>query len=288
MFLGEIPSDTRTRVREQFRQAQELFGERFAGGPVDYTVYVAASDRSAEAAHKHVFGAPQGSLFAEGLCERSATGFALFVILANCRSEPLRDSLGAYHFEEVLERVAPAHMLTPWMAGHEPPRSLLVAVGNTGLRGARVSDALGIEPLDEAHRMQAEIAGRTAESLRSYSAYPDPGAFPDEVAEALSFLAGDWLVARAGEPAIFEYYRLLGSTDRWEDAFETAFGIAINDFYVAFAEYRAAAAPFQPPPPEGPDAPDLVLLGELSAWEEARVLAHFEATQAFFRRSSWR
>ena len=47
-------------------------------------------------------------------------------------------------------------------------------------------------------------------------------------------------MARAGEPAIFEYYRLLPSSDDWQEAFEGAFGITIDDFYAAFAEYRAA------------------------------------------------
>ena len=53
-------------------------------------------------------------------------------------------------------------------------------------------------------------------------------------------MAADWLVQRAGEPALFEYYRLLGSSATWEEAFEGAFGITIDDFYAAFAEYRAA------------------------------------------------
>ena len=60
-----------------------------------------------------------------------------------------------------------------------------------------------------------------------------------DVVTALSFLAADWLAQRAGEPALFEYYRLLPASDSWQDAFEGAFGMAIDDFYAAFAEYRA-------------------------------------------------
>ena len=82
---------------------------------------------------------------------------------------------------------------------------------------------------------------------------------PDEAAEALSFLAGDWLVARAGEPAIFEYYRLLGSADSWQDAFKGAFGITIDDFYQEFAAYRATATPSQPASTRG------------ARWARARV-----------------
>ena len=46
-------------------------------------------------------------------------------------------------------------------------------------------------------------------------------------------------MTRAGERAIFEYYRLLPSSDSWKEAFQGAFGITIDDFYEEFAEYRA-------------------------------------------------
>ena len=287
VFVGEIPSDTRTRIRDQFETAQELFRDRFGSGPVDYTVYVAANDRLAEPIYKHVFGSGTfwlgEDVSPKGLCERSTTGFALFVILAGCPEEPLGDLLGEYHFEEALERVAPADSLTQWLPEYEHPGPYWLRFGMRGYATHAYREALGLEPLDEARRTQAQIAARAAEPLRSYSAYRSAGALRDEVAEALGFLAGDWLVARAGEPAIFDYYRLLASTDSWQEAFEAAFGITIDEFYEAFAEYRAAiGAVASPDAPEEPDAPEVVLLGELSAWEEARVLAHFEATQAFF------
>ena len=80
--------------------------------------------------------------------------------------------------------------------------------------------------------------------LSDFESYPpgpySPWAVPDREARVLSFLAADWLLARAGEPAIYEYYRLRQATDDWRVAFEGAFGITIDDFYAAFAEYRAA------------------------------------------------
>ena len=54
-------------------------------------------------------------------------------------------------------------------------------------------------------------------------------------------LPGGRLAASPGrERAIFEYYRLRQSTDDWKEAFQGAFGITIDDFYAAFAAYRAA------------------------------------------------
>ena len=67
---------------------------------------------------------------------------------------------------------------------------------------------------------------------------------------ALAFLAVEWLADRAGDAAIFDYYRLLPDSETWEEAFDAAFGIAIDDFYEAFEAYRARVAP----PIEGADS----------------------------------
>ena len=281
VFLGEIPSDTRTRIRDQFETAQELFLDRFGSGPVDYTVFVAASDRWAQAKYEDVF-VVSGTSFIVGECVTAKTGVALFLTLANCPADPLADSLGAHHFEEVLERVAPPDVLTPWLPEYEPPGPYWLRLATRGYAASAYRDAVGIETLDEARRARSQLACRMAEPLSSLTTLPEPGAFPDEAAEALSLLAGDWLVARAGEPAIFEYYRLLGSTDSWQDAFKGAFGITIDDFYQEFAAYRATATPSEPPPPEEPGGPELVFVGEISPRREDRARADFAAAQAFF------
>ena len=63
---------------------------------------------------------------------------------------------------------------------------------------------------------------------------------PLEVGWPDSFTAGD---------AFIEYYRLLLSAGEWEDAFEEAFGMAPDDFYDAFEEYRDAL--YATPGPSG-------------------------------------
>ena len=59
----------------------------------------------------------------------------------------------------------------------------------------------------------------------------------------LAFLAVEWLADHAGEHAILEYYRVLRSGKDWQPAFETAFGISVDDFYEAFEKHRAEVAP---------------------------------------------
>ena len=252
---------------------------------MDYTVFVAADDRAAKATYDALFS-PKGFGISPvgGQCVAARAGMALLMILAYCGGgQSLADSLGEHHFDELLDRVAPSVWLTRWLPGSNPPGPHWLQLATRGYAASAYRDAAGIETLDEARRARSQLARRMAEPLSSLTALPEPGAFPDEAAEALSFLAGDRLVARAGESAIFEYYRLLGSADSWQEAFEAAFGITIDDFYEEFAEYRVAiGAVASPDAPDEPDGPTLVLLGEMSAATEAALRAEFEALKVFF------
>ena len=293
LFLGEVSPDTRIRSREQFDTAQELFRDRFASGPVEYTVFVAADQSSrvdypvlaaadqewTKATGAHSDGTGE-SLLTGGICKATIAGVYLSLTLANCEEEELAYSLGRYHFDTVLSRLLSAERFMRAQFGWEPPGPYWLQLAARDYAVSAYRDAVGIETLDEARRARSQLARRVAAPLSSLAASPELDATPDEAAEALSFLAGDWLVTRAGEPSIFEYYRLLESTDNWQEAFEAAFGITIEGFYQEFAEYRAAIAAV--PPLDAPGEPTLVLLGEFDSWSADAVPARFEAAQAFF------
>ncbi|MCY4617520.1 MAG: hypothetical protein OXD50_03040 [Chloroflexi bacterium] len=70
----------------------------------------------------------------------------------------------------------------------------------------------------------------------------------DPSATRMAALAVDWLVRHSGDPnSLFDVFRRVSDYFRtplrndhdWERAFEEAFGIAVEDFYERFAEYRA-------------------------------------------------
>ncbi len=67
----------------------------------------------------------------------------------------------------------------------------------------------------------------------------------NEVNYAVANLAVDWLVQLAGESSLLEYYRQRYSYGTWQEAFESAFGMGVDEFYASFAAHRAqVAAPF--------------------------------------------
>ncbi|MYK69245.1 MAG: hypothetical protein F4020_06815, partial [Gammaproteobacteria bacterium] len=97
---------------------------------------------------------------------------------------------------------------------------------------------------------------------------------------SLGFLAADWLVAHTSERAIAEYYRLVSESERWDVAFEAAFGVDVDDFYSAFEIYRAEAAPPLPHLTDG-DGPVAVFLGDVSPGTRAAIQAEMSGVQRF-------
>lgn len=62
----------------------------------------------------------------------------------------------------------------------------------------------------------------------------------------LIHVAIDYLVELVGEDRTFEYFRERANYRTWQDAFHGTFGLSVDDFYIEFAKYRAAAfAPFE-------------------------------------------
>ena len=84
--------------------------------------------------------------------------------------------------------------------------------------------------------------GLTAiEDYRDNQCYTDP-----ERVYTFGFVASVFLVERAEEDSYIRYWRLLGERPTWQQAFEEAFGIDIDDFHKAFDVWIVS----QLPPPQ--------------------------------------
>ena len=64
--------------------------------------------------------------------------------------------------------------------------------------------------------------------------------FYAQYSRPIAWLAVDYLVSHADADSYVRYFRERAQHQRWEDAFETAFDLSVDDFYVAFAEYPSA------------------------------------------------
>ncbi|MDE2752571.1 MAG: hypothetical protein OXI83_08360 [Gemmatimonadota bacterium] len=280
VLLGEIPADATVDIRTDFRNLQDFFTDRLGSGPTDYTVYVAADGEAARSASMNVLGEePPPSTQA---CAGQRPGIGAFVAL-HCYGH-LQSNLAIQHFYDARDRLAPWPSLPPVPRGYERwgPRWLQFATIAYMTQAGRA--ALGLDTLDLIREAQAALAQGEPAPLQNLTTEVEAGPIATPAISALSFLAADWLVQRAGERALFEYYRRLPSSNSWQEAFVRAFGIAADEFYGAFEGYRAAL-PVHRLRHERDDRnePTLVLLGEIPRSAAGSYRAQLRALQALFR-----
>ena len=230
VLLGDISSAEAAAARRDFDAAQEFFGERLGAPAADYTVYVAADDESALPAFRKAFAKEPDP----GFCFYARQGTALVMTL-DC-GRPLAERLGAYHFNNV-------HFEIQQTTGFPTEGPWWLRLGLAGYAEHAYFAAARPEGAPERRTSLAFAAGRTALSLRSLETYQSGITPPVEVIQPLGSFAVEWLVERAGEQAVLDYYLQRFLTVPWQDTFETVFGISLDDFYEAFAAYRAEVAP---------------------------------------------
>ena len=274
-LLGDIPPETADALRAEFANVQALFSERFGAGPADYTVYFAADVDSIADAYTKVYGEEPAASF----CEQDHWA-VLFAILT-CR-ESLPDDLVRIHLQDVRHRLAPRASLplAEYDADVRGPFWLLFATDKYVPYVYEV--VAGTEDPDQLRTSRTSAADETKQPLSSMETAMGISEAEGASAEAVSFLAAEWLAEWSGKPSLFEYYRLLPLSATWRAAFEGAFGLTPDAFYAAFDRYMSENVPLLPHLIDDRDEPVLVLLGDISPEEAAAVRKDFDAAQEFF------
>ena len=113
--------------------------------------------------------------------------------------------------------------------------------GEATFVAARMMNWAGIVSYqDERRRFENRALTRT-EDLAGFETYATlrftPGTYE------LGALAVELLASSVGEEALVAYWTALGPETTWQEAFETTFGITIDEFYERFEEHRAAGFP---------------------------------------------
>lgn len=123
---------------------------------------------------------------------------------------------------------------------------------------------------DQRRQQYGARAGTVEAPLQNLETYdvllPTPHSY------SLGTMAVELLASHAGEETVVSYWTLLGSETTWREAFETAFGLTIDEFYPLFEEHRAAGFPEVDLPPLGPS------LEELSQADRPALVALYNDT----------
>lgn len=131
------------------------------------------------------------------------------------------------------------HAIQAHVAGRGGTGPAWMTEGVANRWSAEYYDAIGDRPY-ETHLQDIVLPGSrsTATPLEDMGSY-------DDINYPLVHLAIDWLVELAPDGSIMEYYRQRFSHETWEEAFESAFGMGVEEFYASFAARRAkVAAPY--------------------------------------------
>ncbi len=224
MFVGDIAEDVQEELRVSLEATRELLGAQFGVEASDFTVYV-GSDLAAVAPD---YVAVRGR-WNPDLCGDQDHNVIFQII--GCKDPAL---VLAHEYVHVLQYqlAAGAAWGPAWLTEG-------VAVYGEALHRAVIDQGLtASEGLDGRRRQKAAALLLDGEvpALRSFETVADDA---ERIHYLLGFLAADRLAARSGVEALAGYYRRLSSSESWQEAFEGAFGIAVDDFYESFEAYRA-------------------------------------------------
>ena len=105
----------------------------------------------------------------------------------------------------------------------------------------RVLAMLGEVTYDESRRRLISQSQRVDVPLKDTETYDGLRAGPGRY--DMAAMATELLAAEVGEPVLISFWTLLGPDTPWQLAFETSFGMTIDEFYVLFEEHRRHGFP---------------------------------------------
>ena len=266
-FLGDVPDSLRRAIRSEYENVQRFFAERFGVVTRGTPIYIGADERSVRAIHLELFGrGPE-----EGFCGQS-TEKDVYVAVLRCATPNLL-GLDGRHLSV---------LLTPGDSVGDPGGSDWMIRGTEEYSHTRYRTAGGSGRYDTSRLAPVRDARGAGFSLRSVELRDqDADSWRNGQIDALTFLAVEWLAARAGDPAIIEYFHLLPSSGTWQEAFAAAFGITVEDFYTEFEAYRQEAAPPLPHLADDRSQPVIEWVGEVPADAREEISTDFERVRAF-------
>ena len=270
VFLGEVPADIKKAVIAEYEQVQTFFAERFGVVPRETPLYVGADVEALRATHLAVFGRPPR----QGICARSRDD-GVDVLLASCAAP--------VHLLGLEDRQVRA-LVTQGASLRDPGGPDWLVIGTEMYIDVIYQPVTGSVGYDSARRFQVNASTRAAFPLSGLETVgQNPGDRPTEV-RALSFLAVERLAALAGEPAIFEYYRLLQLEETWQEAFAEAFGATVDEFYADFEAYRKEVASLLSHVTDEGTRPVIEFVGQVPPEAREAIRSDFERVGEFVSR----
>lgn len=236
VFLGEVPQERQAEIREEIARLQRFHAERFGVVVSDFTLYVSPDTAAAAAVYRDLTGSeyPVSTGHGGTVTDAPAAGILAFVsgYFVNRTDSGTLKRVIAHEYYHVVQY----DILRSFGGVHSAvPISFSPAWLTEGT--ARYGEDLYRERYLELADARNSWLLATLDDAASFAEIVDSFGIQHY---GIASSAIDWLVDYSGDRnAHIAYWRSLASSSDWRVAFGAAFGITVDGFFEAFAEYRS-------------------------------------------------
>lgn len=260
VFAGHVPTRHQNVLRDEMEYVRAFFFDRHGVRATGFTVLVGGDEEAVSVEHRRLIGRPLDDRYdwpatrSDAYVTRTVTGGAVMVIwyrLASFEALSSSKSIIAHEYFHVLQGQLASGFATlqdgeiAWYGEKSAVRGPNWLVEGTAAYADYEYTPVraGRRPFFDRYTPYEDLTWHHLDEPVSTSDWariedPDRFRFPLSLVEyALSFIATVFLVEQAGADSYVNFWKLIGERPAWEQAFEEAFGIGVNDFYKAFHEW---------------------------------------------------
>ncbi len=261
VFAGNVPDADRTALREEVEAVRTWMYDQYGVEARDLTVWVATDAEALADAVDWDIGrmyVPPGyngpfSLLPDPFVATVDDGSHVIVLIyASNPFYTLLESIAHEYFHVLqYQLVAPRSLseVEPyWLVEGMAMNFDLAYTQSRSGRRPFIGDNGRFSPyrdLDYAINLQGAMTPGWLRNILTESNFRDGHQVHPIYAYSMAFAGAHFLVGEAGEDSVVEFWRLFQQRPTWQQAFEEAFGMGIEDFYNSFEEWLPDQLPSQ-------------------------------------------
>ena len=231
IFHGDVSVERQAEIRARFDAVADWLDETYDARATGLRIHIGAD---LEAITPLIVAGGQDVPTSGAPCFWSNSEG--YLLVDGCE-EPL--PFARLNMSEIMRQLAysPAAVVED---GHSPAGPRWLVHGAEEYAASTFRDAVGEASIDAVRRDQLDHPLAPDVETLVLAELETAAGFNAQYSRAIAWLAVDYLVSQAGADSYMQYFRERAQHERWEDAFEAAFGLSVGEFYVAFADYASA------------------------------------------------
>ena len=221
IFVGEVPPDLEAGYRAAMHEVVAYYADRYGVEAPEFAVYLGADIDAVRAVYAEVGGGSPETFPGGGVVTPVAGGVRAIFLAGRYFSSGVNSLILSHEY---------FHVLQGELSENSP-----IATPRWLVEGSAVYESMLYSGVWERYRPAAVVLSANNDGalrdLEQFDLADAPHAY------GLGALASEWLAEQTGGNPQVKYWQLLAGSATWEEAFESAFGIAVDESYEAFEEH---------------------------------------------------